>query len=233
MSVSYPRIGQVINIDTYSSKNELRLILGFQELNVVTYPLFLSESVLYLSYGEEFIKQHIKIILEKGIDTRYILVHPIYYKDRSMSFKQVKSIKYCSNKQYVEEDTLSKWYTKNKLINTDMPDIMNISIEQKITEELNNTLAYTLEERHLNKLGLYKLSDKKYFVYLGYHKGMDNYYYIHVKKSYLKEDYEFYKDKKLKAVKQLGNTLLEAEQLGTVLKTDELCSYLRGKGLSI
>lgn len=225
----YPLVGQVIY-----KYNNLFLVIGYYNLKIALYPLFLSSEYYQGScdkeYYDKFIESCVNTVLNNTMRPEYLSFMDLVYSNNvGITYKLVK-YNCISEKLYCTEDELRKWYNKSKLVHSKL-GILEYDFEKILQRHKEKLSSVILEERNnLKLLGLYKLSEKTSYIYIGYHKVLDRELYIHIKTKWLGSN-QVYKKGNLKAVTNFNTQMLNAEQIGTMLKTSELIDMLEETGL--
>ena len=228
-----PKAGNLILI-----RKELYLCIGYDEVNIKLYPLFIAYPDFFrmddecMDYYDKVIRNAVNFLLSTTLAPNYIVTQEVASVD-ILRYKTQQRKVLNADILYATQEELALWYMKCRLSHPDLPNL-HYDLNSYLAEKRKFYYQCPLvEQQVLKQLGIYKTAEKKCIIYLGYHKDLNTYFYWHTKINNLSSDV-FFKRAKLKKNNTLDKcNFTSLVHIGDMLDTDELRDYLKDRGLKL
>lgn len=231
-----PKVGHIV-----VRGQGLYLCIGFEECSIKLYPLFIHFPDYFTvvsmyeenkAYYDKVIRNAVKFLLTTTLASNLIFTQEVV--DIDILKRKTKRMAVLNpDTLYATQEEIALWYTKCRLAHSDLPNL-HYDLEKYLYEKRQDSIQCSLVGNNvLQQLGIYKTSDLKCIVYLGYHKDLNTYFYWHTKINNLSSDV-FFKRAKLKDNATFDTcSITQCEHIGDMLDTKELRDYLLDRGLSL
>ena len=228
-----PKVGNLI-----LNGNDLCLCIGYEEVNIKLYPLFISYPNYFhrdddcTDYYEKVIRNAINFLLSTTLAPNFILTKEIASVD-IIRYKTKQKGVLNPDTFYATKEELALWYMKCRLSHPELPNL-HYDLDSYLEEKRKSYYQCPLTGNQvLSQLGIYRTSATKCIIYLGYHKDLDTYFYWHTRINNLSSD-AFFKRAKLRKNNTFDRcNFTSCEHIGDMLDTDELREFLKVRGLNL